>query len=780
MLGMSGPTRTLTRMRTQLRRRTVSREDGQRSRLVIDPRRARWLPYWDGVTVVALAFTALVTPYEVAFIPPGEAVLFTVNRVVDCAFLIDLVLQFFLAYPTASDSRTGESTRWVVDHGEVARHYLKGWFALDASTTFISVFDLVSFVQARSGNDTSSLSKLKAFRVLRILRLVKLLRLLRGMALLKRWETRVSVDYGMLSIISAGFGVVLCSHWSACVWAVQAGFADDLGATWLVDKGYCVQDAAASSAVLTSKYTGGTPYDEPGTYSCLPSFNLYSASLYFAIMTITSIGYGDISATPHSASEQLVACFIMLGGGFMWSRVVGKFVAGLSSAEGESFKVTFTALNGYIYDNALPPEMAQRLRDYFHRTRHLWHTSNTFQVLKRLTPKMQGTVLRHVNQVWLDKISWLAKEDSDFIAAVVLGLHPAVFAPGETVDNSALFVLSSGVAMFGGNMLRRASVWGEDMLLASSALRNRTIARAITYVEVFYIGRDELLRIAQLHSETWVRLRRRILYLALQRFVVLVASAMQKLHQIQLLKSANAQRASCKSSLWKKAVSRTSNAHAQFHSKMGTRIANLAKMSREQRVQAARERELNEIVFRLTTQKMQGRRPSVDRVECGADQTNDCKSHPNDVQLANDCSDTPTINGGGSSPRTEAQELRPGTNSCTLRMCGNGNQTTSQAKLVSTPQQKRRPNHALRQGIAVAAATASTSGIHTRGAEARLTRLEGSIGELKKSVEQAALERKATVEGIESLRAMLSSHLMQSGTETSGTPSGKVTSDLTA
>ena len=92
MLGMSGPTRTLTRMRTQLRRRTVSREDGQRSRLVIDPRRARWLPYWDGVTVVALAFTALVTPYEVAFIPPGEAVLFTINRVVDCAFLIDLVL----------------------------------------------------------------------------------------------------------------------------------------------------------------------------------------------------------------------------------------------------------------------------------------------------------------------------------------------------------------------------------------------------------------------------------------------------------------------------------------------------------------------------------------------------------------------------------------------------------------------------------------------------------------------------------------------------------------
>ena len=49
---------------------------------------------------LALVFTAVVTPVEVAFIAPPETAdepLFIINRLVDLAFLIDLVLQFFIA-----------------------------------------------------------------------------------------------------------------------------------------------------------------------------------------------------------------------------------------------------------------------------------------------------------------------------------------------------------------------------------------------------------------------------------------------------------------------------------------------------------------------------------------------------------------------------------------------------------------------------------------------------------------------------------------------------------
>ena len=56
---------------------------------IIDPHKSTWLTYWDVVTALALGYTALVTPVEVAFLPtvPYELRwvdgLFLLNRVVD-------------------------------------------------------------------------------------------------------------------------------------------------------------------------------------------------------------------------------------------------------------------------------------------------------------------------------------------------------------------------------------------------------------------------------------------------------------------------------------------------------------------------------------------------------------------------------------------------------------------------------------------------------------------------------------------------------------------------
>ena len=39
---------------------------------------------------------------------------------------------------------------------------------------------------------------------------------------------------------------------------------------------------------------------------------MYIYSLYFSIMTITSVGYGDVSATAFNVWEQIICCLIML------------------------------------------------------------------------------------------------------------------------------------------------------------------------------------------------------------------------------------------------------------------------------------------------------------------------------------------------------------------------------------------------------------------------------------------------------------------------------------
>ena len=53
---------------------------------------------WEQVTVFLLLFTALVTPFEIAFLGTKFDALFVLNRLVDGGFLIDIGLNFRLAY----------------------------------------------------------------------------------------------------------------------------------------------------------------------------------------------------------------------------------------------------------------------------------------------------------------------------------------------------------------------------------------------------------------------------------------------------------------------------------------------------------------------------------------------------------------------------------------------------------------------------------------------------------------------------------------------------------
>ena len=65
----------------------------------IQPRR------WDVTVLVALLYTAIVTPVEVAFLREGEYIspIFVIDRIVDVTFSIDICLSFFVAYQAKMD-----------------------------------------------------------------------------------------------------------------------------------------------------------------------------------------------------------------------------------------------------------------------------------------------------------------------------------------------------------------------------------------------------------------------------------------------------------------------------------------------------------------------------------------------------------------------------------------------------------------------------------------------------------------------------------------------------
>ena len=373
-------------------------------------------------------------------------------------------------------------------------------------------------------DDGTSISKFKILRVVRVLRLVKLARLLRASRILKRWETRVAINYGALQIAKMGFYAVVLAHWSACVWHLQTIVTEDLGQTWVATVGpgaYCVDSDFM-------KKPGRTYVLAPGRqdgWSCLPAGNLYAASIYWSLMTITSIGYGDITATHGNAVEQLVATFLMFTNSVMWGRVIATFCEVLSTMNPAltDFRITMDNLNRFVKSHDLPVGLRQRLRDYFHRTQHLQRTTAYRSVLLRMSPTLQLELLWHTNRTWLQKVPWLQQAEPGFITQLVLALKPMVFAPSEFATGNMLYIVWRGVAVYGGRMLRAGGVWGDDMLIYSQKLRSKWCARALTYLEVYMISRAALLQIAMQYQDTYKAIRKYTIYLALRRGILHVA-----------------------------------------------------------------------------------------------------------------------------------------------------------------------------------------------------------------------------------------------------------------
>ena len=100
----------------------------------------------------------------------------------------------------------------------------------------------------------------------------------------------------------------------------------------------------------------------------------YTAAIYWAVMTITSIGYGDISASPGNVTEQAVATLLMTLGAIGWGLVLGTIVGNLSNLdpEGDAFSNTMSELNKMMTRERLPNDMRVRLREYFHQTQVSW------------------------------------------------------------------------------------------------------------------------------------------------------------------------------------------------------------------------------------------------------------------------------------------------------------------------------------------------------------------------------------------------------------------------
>ncbi len=170
----------------------------------------------------------------------------------------------------------------IINRKRIIIEYLKLWFWLDltASFPYSTFFDFIdsSSSDELDSNKVNKVNKLEAsagllrvFRVFRFIRVVRLVRIVKLKKILRKVEEFLELSdtvLGLLGFLKLSFFVLIIAHFCACVWHfISMNDLETHSTTWLSEKG-----------IVDEKIN-----------------TRYLLSIYWAITTMITVGYGDIT-----------------------------------------------------------------------------------------------------------------------------------------------------------------------------------------------------------------------------------------------------------------------------------------------------------------------------------------------------------------------------------------------------------------------------------------------------------------------------------------------------
>ena len=225
------------------------------------------------------------------------------------------------------------------------------------------------------------------------------------------------------------------------------------------------------------------------------SFDVYIAALYWSVMTLTSIGYGEM--TPVNGAERLLCSIYMMLSGVMWTWAIGSVAAIASTLDPNSVEHhnTLDALNYFMRERELPRRLRMTLREFFNNARRIHELNNDGHLLNKMSPLLQGVVAITANRKWLQHVWYFrdiesVENGSEFIVALAKQLVIRSFVAHERLPTGQLYILRSGCVVRMWRFLVVGTVFGEDMILENKSLVDYAQAVALSYVEAYTLRPD--------------------------------------------------------------------------------------------------------------------------------------------------------------------------------------------------------------------------------------------------------------------------------------------------
>uniref|UniRef100_A0A3B3VAJ0 Voltage-gated delayed rectifier potassium channel KCNH4 n=1 Tax=Poecilia latipinna TaxID=48699 RepID=A0A3B3VAJ0_9TELE len=430
---------------------------------------------WDWLILLATFYVAVTVPYNVCFTaveiredgvsaarnPPSVS-----DILVEILFIIDIVLNFRTTYVSTSG-------QVVYDSRSICIHYVTSWLFVDLIAAL--PFDL-----------------LYAFNIsvnfgVHLLKTVRLLRLLRLLQKLDRYSQYSAV---VLTLLMSTFA--LLAHWMACVWYFigRSEIETNNPASW--DIGWLHELAKRLG-------TGG-----PSVRSS------YVTSLYFALSSLTSVGFGNVSA--NTDSEKIFSICTMLIGALMHAVVFGNVTAIIQRmySRRSLYHTRTKDLKDFIRVHRLPKALEQRMMECFQTT---WSVNNGIDVselLKDFPDELRADIAMHLNKELL-QLPLFESASRGCLRSLSLIIKTSFCAPGEFLirQGDALqaiyFVCSGSMEVLKDNtvlaILGRGDLIGSDCLTQEEVIKTNACVKALTYCDLQYISLKGLREVLCLYPD---------------------------------------------------------------------------------------------------------------------------------------------------------------------------------------------------------------------------------------------------------------------------------------
>ncbi|KAM6474339.1 voltage-gated inwardly rectifying potassium channel KCNH3 isoform 1-T1 [Liasis olivaceus] len=469
---------------------------------------------WDGLILLATLYVAVTVPYSVCFNGTKDEGLPEASRAppsvcdlsVEILFILDIVLNF----RTTFVSKSGQV---VFDPHAIFLHYLTRWFVLDLLAAL--PFDLLYAF------------KVNVYFGAHLLKTVRLLRLLRLLPNLDRYSQYSAVVLTLLMTVFA-----LLAHWVACVWyfigqrEVESSPSQLPGIGWLQELArrletpyYLAQRNSSGEeepANQTTSSLNGTTWELLGGPSLRSA---YITSLYFALSSLTSVGFGNVSA--NTDSEKIFSICTMLVGALMHAVVFGNVTAIIQRMYARRFLYHSRTrdLRDYIRIHRIPPPLKQRMLEYFQAT---WSASNgidTRELLHSLPDELRADIALHLHKELL-QLPLFEGASRGCRRSLSLSVRTSFCTPGEYLIRQgdalqALYLICSGSmeVLKDGTVLAilgKGDLIGCHISSKEQGVQANADVRGLTYCDLQCLSLPGLLASLELYPEFASKFRREL------------------------------------------------------------------------------------------------------------------------------------------------------------------------------------------------------------------------------------------------------------------------------